>query len=476
MTKIIIDPITRISGLLNIEVEVINNKIVDAKSSGSQFRGFEKMFQGRNPLDIIRLAPRVCGICSTHHTIAAVLALENAMNIIPDYNGKVVRDIANGFEFIQNYLRHIYFFVFPDYVDIININPLYKTASKKEADYRLSKADTDKINEDYLGAIKYSRQAHSAIAEIAGKVPHTHGIFIGGTTTNINVQQIERIKYSINVIKAFVEDKLIPDVDLISKVYKDYFKKGVGYKNLMSFGLYNDYESPIKYSEPGVMLNGTREEFDVNNITENVARSWLEATNKNGNGNIYTPGVDEPVTPNPYKPGGYSWVNAPRYKGYAMEVGAIARMTLSGNYKGGISAMDRIVAKSLEAKKICEIIESLIEKLKLGPAYQEQWQVPDKAKGIGLIEAERGSLGHWVSIDKKLVANYTLIPPSSWNLSPSDSEGIRGPVEEALMGTEIASIKHPVEIGRIVRSFDPCLNCAAHITSDRYEPMTIDIV
>ncbi|MGL5353112.1 MAG: nickel-dependent hydrogenase large subunit, partial [Clostridium sp.] len=107
---------------------------------------------------------------------------------------------------------------------------------------------------------------------------------------------------------------------------------------------------------------------------------------------------------------------------------------------------------------------------------QEKWEIPQKAKGVGLIEAERGALGHWVSIDNKLVENYTLIPPSSWNLSPSDSQGVRGPVEQALMGTEIANLKHPVEIGRIVRSFDPCLNCAAHITSDRYKPMIINIV
>lgn len=110
MTTIRIDPVTRISGLLNIEVQVENNKIVDAKVSGSQFRGFEKMFEGRPPFDIIRLVPRVCGICSTHHAITAVRAFENAMNITPDLNGRIARDIANGFEMLQNYIRHIYFF------------------------------------------------------------------------------------------------------------------------------------------------------------------------------------------------------------------------------------------------------------------------------------------------------------------------------------------------------------------------------
>ncbi|GAA0777673.1 nickel-dependent hydrogenase large subunit [Clostridium subterminale] len=471
MTKIVIDPLTRVSGLLNIEVNIVNNKIVDAKSSGSQFRGFEEMFKSRYPLDIIRLAPRVCGICSTHHAVAATLCLEDAMKVEPDFNGKVVRDIANGFEILQNYLRHIYFFVFPDYVDIVHINPLYKTESAKAADYRLSREDTKRINEDYLGAVKYSREAHRGVAELAGKVPHCHGIFVGGTTTNIDIPQIENIKYSIKVIKNFIVDKLIPDVYAIAATYEDYFKIGGGYKNFMSYGLYDNYLHPIKMVSTGVMINGIREEFKSGNITEDISKTWVESDSQ-----TIIPGEDNKITYNPYKPEAYSWVNAPRYKGNPMEVGALARMTLSGDYSGGVSTMDRIIAKSIEAKRLCEAIEGLIDLLKLKKAYQEQWEMPEEARGIGLVEAERGALGHWLSITNKLVHHYTLIPPSSWNLSPTDNRGIKGPVEEALIGTEIKDMVHPVEIGRIVRSFDPCLNCAAHVTSDKYEPITINIL
>ena len=103
MHNIIVDPVTRVSGLLSIEVQVENNKVVDAKAGGNQFRGFEKMFEGRSPLDMIRLTPRICGICSTHHALTSVRALEDAMKINPDENGRIIRDIANGFEFIQNY-------------------------------------------------------------------------------------------------------------------------------------------------------------------------------------------------------------------------------------------------------------------------------------------------------------------------------------------------------------------------------------
>ena len=471
MTRIVIDPVSRVSGLLNVEVEVKNDRIISAKSSGSQFRGFEKMFQGRHPLDIIRLSPRVCGICSTHHAIASTLALEDALKVNPDNNGKVVRDIANGFELLQNYIRHIYFFVIPDYVKVVSVNPLYKTISSKEADYRLSKEETNAINTHYVDAIQYSREAHRGVAILAGKVPHCHGIFVGGTTTKIDIQQIEGVRYCINSISDFVENKLIQDVFTIAKSYSDYFKIGKGTGNLMSFGLYWDYKSPIKYSKPSTLINDKIEDLEINNITESIKNTW--ADNKNDE---LIPGVSEPAEPNAYKEGAYTWVNAPRYKGYAMEVGALARMILSGEYNGGVSTMDRIVAKALEAKRVCEIIKQLIEFLRLGNPHQKQWEIPNTAKGIGLTEAERGSLGHWIYIDNKKVANYTLIPPSSWNLSPTDGNGIRGTVEEALIGTNINNIKNPVEIGRIVRSFDPCLNCAAHVVSDKYETIKINII
>ena len=90
ITKIVIDPVTRISGLLKIEVDVENNKVVDARSSGSQFRGFEKIFVGREPLDIIRIAPKklslishtpmsICGF-KMREILSGILSIEDMIN------------------------------------------------------------------------------------------------------------------------------------------------------------------------------------------------------------------------------------------------------------------------------------------------------------------------------------------------------------------------------------------------------------
>lgn len=460
MGKIVIDPVTRVSGLLGIEVVIENNKIVDAKVSGNQFRGFEKMFIGRDPFDMVWLTARVCGICSTHHSYASASALESLMKMQPDGNGAIIRDIANGFELIQNYLRHLYLFVFPDYVDIMKVNPLFKSDHSYKWDYRLSKGDTDRINNHYEEAIKYSRDAHRALAILAGKVPHPHGIWIGGTTVNLDIPQFNGIEFTITELEKFIVDKLIPDVKFISQNYPEYFHMGKGPENFMSYGLFDKYEGENKYCKPGVIIKGVSENLDLDNIKENSNYSWLEETGE----------------PNGYKESGYSWVEAPRYKGEPMEVGALARMKVSGFYKGGTSVMDRILAKALEAKKVCEIMKNLIAIVQIGDSKQQPWQLPQVGQGIGIVEAERGALGHWISVDNYKVSNYTLIPPSAWNLSPMDNRGVKGTVESALIGTEIKDPTSPVEIGRIVRSFDPCLNCAAHITTNKVDKFTINII
>lgn len=471
MAKIIIDPLTRVSGVLGIEVEIKGNQIVDARCKGNQFRGFERMFQGRDPLDIIWLSSRVCGICSTHHALTSTLAIENALGVDPDFNGKLAREIANGFEFLQNHLRQLYLFAFPDYVEVSNLNPVSLSLTPEEADYRLTEKLTAKINEDIKGAITNSRLAHRAIAMLTGKVPHGHGIFVGGITAKIDIQDIEGLEFTVKVIKEYVQKILLEDINIISDYYKDYFELGRGYGNFMDGGVFADYEGTIKYAEPGVMINGIRENLNVKNITENVHSSWLESKTE-----YLIPGVDQPPMPNAYKKQGYSWVVSPRYKGYALEGGPLARMTINGYYHRGISAMDRLTARGLELEKICESIEGALKLLKIGEPFQKQWEIPLEGKGVGISGASRGTLGHWISIKDKKVANYTLVTPSQWNLSPMDNKGVKGPVETALIGTKINNVKSPVEIGRIVRSFDPCLNCGAHVISDSYEPFTIDIV
>jgi hydrogenase large subunit len=83
-------------------------------------------------------------------------------------------------------------------------------------------------------------------------------------------------------------------------------------------------------------------------------------------------------------------------------------------------------------------------------------------EGVGTHEAPRGTLSHWTVIDDGKIKNYQAVVPSTWNASPRDEKGARGPYEAALMGNPIANPEQPLEVLRTIHSFDPCLACAIH--------------
>lgn len=466
---ITINPLTRISGFLEIQVEIENNQVIDARSSGMLFRGFEKMLQGRPPLDAIYFTERICGICSTAHATSSTLALEDILNIEPNVNDKMLRDFMHGCEYIQNHLRHFYQYTMPDFVQGPEIQPLYTV---NHNDYRLPKKLSEQLSKDYIESIEYSRLGHEMLAILGGKAPHSHGVFVGGVTANLDSTKYVKIKSILDAIDDFITNKMIPDVYILAEYYEDYFYNGVGYKNLMTYGIFDSYlENDLFYVAPEVFINGNAQRFNSDYITENIHNAWYEANNL-----IQRPDEFDYVEENVYKQNAYTWIKAPRYAGYPMEVGPLARMFLSGLYTNGISTMDRTIARVLEVKKIVEIMQSMLERVVLQPAQQGKYEFPDPAKGKGLVDTTRGSLGHWVAVDDNSIINYGIITPTSWNLSPADSRGVKGVIEEALLGTYIENITNPVEIGRIVRSYDPCVSCATHITSDQFSPIEVRLM
>lgn len=464
-TRITIEPITRISGPLSIEVEIEKNKIIDVKSRGVLFRGFESMLEGRPPLDAVYFTERICGICSTAHGVVASLALEDALKVKPDENGVRIRDFAHGADFIQNIIRQICLFVFPDYVKIKEV------PGSIDYDFRLPDKLTQKISEDYLKALEYSRFAHEMVAIIGGKAPHNHGVFVGGTTANLDASKIIRLKYLLQQIYEFICTDMIEDINIISAYYPEYFKIGAGTKNLLTFGLFNDLpEKELVYAYPSVCIDDKKSSLDVDAIKEGVEYSWYKNTKSN------TVPSEEPSELDIKKPGAYTFVKAPRYKGKVVQVGPLARMVLSNNYKYSISTMDRLIARVLEGKLLSERMLKLLDFITPTNAVQNQYIIPESAEGKGLYDAVRGALGHWIKIENGVIKNYDIITPTVWNLSPKDSMSQHGAIEESLIGTEIENVKSPVEIGRIIRSFDPCISCATHVTTDCCKDYNIEIL
>lgn len=466
--RIIINPVTRISGFMEIDAVIDHNIVIDAKTEGLLFRGFEKMLEGRSPFDAVYFTQRICGICSTAHSMASTLALEDAMGITPSEQGRYLRDIIHGCEFLQNHIRHIYQYTAPDFIKLPEGNTLFET---NHNDFRLPKHKNDLIVQHYFDSLEYSRNAHEMLAILGGKAPHNHGVFIGGITSQATTEKIAQLRSLLQKIRQFICEKMIPDAYTISDYYNEYFKIGRGYGNLLSFGCFNQYKKlgtlfvdPLEFSFEKIKKLNPKE------ITENVFSSWYTAKNE-----TYTP-FEANTEPDIKKGDAYSWVKAPRYKGLPYEVGPLARMWLCGDYRNGISTMDRTLARALEAKKIADILLILLSNLIPNVCVQEQYEIPQNAYGSGLIDTTRGALGHWIKIENSVISLYQIITPSAWNLSTRSQDNLPGPGEKAMINTVIKNMDAPVELGRIIRSFDPCISCATHVYANGKLIKTMQVV
>jgi hydrogenase large subunit len=140
-------------------------------------------------------------------------------------------------------------------------------------------------------------------------------------------------------------------------------------------------------------------------------------------------------------------------------------MVVGGNYRGGLSVMDRLLANAHESAMVASAMRGWLDRVVPGErAYLEVGAVPAAGRARGLTEAPRGALGHWLEFADGKVTRYRIITPTSWNASPRDGRGLPGPLEQALVGVRVADRKQPIEVYRVIHSFDPCMGCAVHLT------------
>jgi len=475
MAKIIIDPITRIEGHLKIEVEIENGKVVDAKSSGTMFRGFEIILKGRDPRDAQHLTQRICGVCPASHALAASLNLDSAFGVKIPENARIMRNLVLSSNFLQSHILHFYHLAALDYVKGPDISPFIP---RYEGDYRLPEKVNQACVDHYLEALKIRRLCHEMLALFGGKMPCHITFCPGGITETPSVDKIAKFRSYLKKIRKFIDNVYIPDVLSVAKAYSDYAEIGVGCKNLLAYGVFDlAGNNGKRLLSRGVYTNGKADSLNVEMISESVKSSWYKENTEGLNPK------DGETEPDLNKKDAYSFLKSPRYNGIVHEVGPLARMgvtylagddkvkklidetlaALGLSFSSLFSVLGRHAARALECKFVADSMDEWLLELKPDEPTYTPCEVPEKTEGMGLTEAPRGALGHWIKIEDKKISRYQVITPTNWNASPKDAKGQKGPIEQALMGTEIKDIDNPFPLVRIVRSFDPCLACSVHI-------------
>ncbi len=470
-TKVVVDPITRIEGHLSIECDVDGGKVIDARTTGTLFRGWELILQGHDPRDAQDYVQRICSVCPVTHGAAAAFALDDAFGLtgqIPE-NGRIVRNLILGANLLHSHILHFYHLAALDYVTAPNLPPL---VPQYAGDYRLPAAVNAAAVQHYLQALEIRKLAHTMLAVWGGRIPGQRGIVPGGSPANVDTEKIVQSKFLLAQVTDFIDNVYIPDVLAVAGAYKDWAAIGVGCKNLMTYGGFpmdnNGWNGKRFYSN-GVYINGQAGALDPTQIGEDVQYSWY----KDG---IPKGPYQSVITPEPYKTAGYTWLKSPRYDGNVVEVGPLAKLWINNNAtlksilpgEAAFSVIGRHAARAVDCSNVAHAMADWLMQLTPGGPTCVPNEVPQHAEGMGINDAERGALGHWIVIDNWKIQIYNAIVPTTWNASPRDDNGQPGPMEQALVGTPVADVNNPIELVRVVRSFDPCLACAIHlITPDR---------
>ena len=463
--KVSIDPITRIEGHLKAEGEVKNGVVVDARIHGGMYRGFEQILIGRDPRDASQITQRICGVCPTAHATASSLALDDAFNVKLTKNGRIARNLILGANFLQSHILHFYHLAALDYVNGPDVAPFVPRYAKN--DVRLPKDVNDAAVAQYLEALEIRKICHEMVALLGGKMPHVQGVVVGGTTEIPTREALNAYAERFKKVRKFILEKYVPIVYLLAGPYGDLLKTGGGYHNCVAWGVFPIDDAGNTLLKRGVFTDGKDYPVDPALIKEFVKYSYFDDSTTGLN-----PSQGKTI-PDPYKESAYSFIKAPRYNNKPHEAGPLARMWVTnpelsktGQEKLGVkkmrdigdaafSILGRHVARAEETAMVAGAMEQWLAEAQPGKETFVPAPIPDSAEGLGLTEAPRGALLHYVNIKNKVIANYQITSATIWNANPMDDMGQRGPMEQALIGVPVPDPENPVNVGRLIRSFDP---------------------
>lgn len=362
----------------------------------------------------------------------------------------------------------------------------------------------------YLKALEIQRTAAQMMAIFGGKNPHPQSLAVGGVTCVMDILNPARMgEYLVKFqnIADFVNNAYYADIVMAAEVYKDEpsVMKPMGVKNFLSNKSFIIGRGDYLF-ESGIIKDGDLSKvFDIDEdlITEEATHAWYKDNEPqhpyDGTNNPqYTGFVDgQSVGPdgkmvaskNINEKEKYSWIKSPRYDGEPMEVGPLACM-LVGYAQGNkrvqkvvngflkqtslpasalFSTLGRTAGRMLQTKLIADnalvAFNNLIENLKVDQDSCATYTIDKNKeyKGRAMGDVPRGMLSHWIRIKNGVVENYQTVVPSTWNAGPMDAKGEKGPYEADLVGLKIQDLTQPLEIIRIIHSYDPCIACAVHV-------------
>ncbi|GAB4113275.1 MAG: nickel-dependent hydrogenase large subunit [Roseiflexaceae bacterium] len=514
-----VSPLGRVEGDLDLRVSIRDGVVTSAWTEAAMFRGFEIILKGKDPQAGLIVTPRICGICGGSHLYKSAYALDTAWGTEMPPNATLVRNIAQACETLQSIPRWFYALFA---IDLTN-----KNYAKIDGYDEIVRRFAPFVGEGYEHGVTLSNKPVEVYAIFGGQWPHSSFMIPGGVMCGPTLSDVTRSIAILDYWKdAWLEKRWLGcsiDRWLEIKTWDDLMswveenesqynsdcglfirfalkaglhKYGAGVGNFLATGT---YFNPEKYARPtidgrnaalinrsGVYADGTYYDFDQANVREDITHSFYQ-----GNHALHPfEGRTEPIDPAIGRTQGkYTWAKAPRYEipgigSKPLEVGPLARQVMAGKPNAeawqdgdslfhniittqGPSVLVRTLARVHEAAKYYKLTRQWIDALDLHDKFYIKPKELPEGRGFGSTEAARGSLSDWIVIKNGKIENYQVVTPTAWNIGPRDAKNINGPMEQAFVGTPIADVHDPVELGHVARSFDSCLVCTVHAYDEK---------
>ncbi len=483
MSRRIVGPFNRVEGDLEVHLDIDGDRVNEAWVVSPLYRGFEQILNGKDPRDAMVYTPRICGICSVSQSTAAAAALANAQGLAMPDNGRRASNLILANENVADHLTHFYLFFMPDFArDVYQGEPWFEDIAER------FKAMQGTAPREMLPA---RAEFMHLMGMLAGKWPHSLAIQPGGTTRGIEARDTAKIRTLLFAFRRFLETTLFGDsleniatLDSVAALDRwrdarepsssdfsrflnvadalNLDKMGRATDRFLSYGAYGSDGDHL--FAPGIWHNGEQLPFDPDAVAEDLSHSWM--AERDASRHPY----DGVTVPEADAEGGYTWCKAPRLEGQVVEVGALARQSVDGQplirelvAESGGNVRNRVIARLLEVARVVLAMQDWADALVPGESCCNHAPLPEEGRGFGVVEAARGSLGHWVRIEKGRIGNYQIVSPTTWNFSPRDANEVPGALEQALVGAPVRDGEvDPVAVQHVVRSFDPCMVCTVH--------------
>lgn len=452
-TRIEVDHVARIEGHGDIFLTIENGHVAECKFKVTEpARLFESMVRGRRFDEAPYIASRVCGICSSSHTVTDIMAIEEAFGVAVSRRTRALRELLLYGSFIQNHATHLFVFAAPDFMGHKSVFPLAR--------------DNRELLDSALGLKALGNELCTVVG---GRSIHPITAVVGGFTSEPSSAELMRmadaleaqVPFALSAVDLFCDFdqiELETEGDLLAMCAVPSDALGPDSVATRRDELPQAMAYPVVGSSEACFVRGSEEtggrygfaigdyEADIEEYPVDHSAAFLARAKRTG----------KPYFTSALARINASWdglVEEARFAAAKAGLRPPAYNPFANNVAQAVELVDSLVRCAASCRRLAD------------PSYGGSSVpvdfVPRAGRGVGFTEAPRGVLIHDLELDGEgNVVRANIVTPTSQNIANLEAD-MRA-LAELLVGQGCSEADIRLGVEKLVRAYDPCLSCSVH--------------